>query len=38
MKIKTTVRGGLAVGGTVYGGRGCSGGGGYPVVRQLYLA
>lgn len=32
MKIKTTIRGGLAISGS-YGGRGCGGGGGY-----LYLA
>ncbi|WP_275439264.1 hypothetical protein [Archangium violaceum] len=38
MKIKTTVRGGLlAVGPGGYGGRGCSGGGGYPIIRPPYL-
>jgi hypothetical protein len=37
MKIKTTIRGGyLPVGtGGGYGGRGCSGGGGYPIYLQL---
>lgn len=42
MKIKTTIRGGLRpisdgpAGG--YGGRGCGGGGGYPIVTQIQLA
>ncbi|MDY7230804.1 hypothetical protein [Hyalangium rubrum] len=42
MKIKTTVRGGLAlIDPTVYpggyGGRGCPGGGGYPIRKLTYL-
>jgi hypothetical protein len=36
MKIKTTVRGGLQAVTSVYGGRGCGGGGIYPI-RQTYL-
>ncbi len=42
MKIKTTVRGGLAATSIRYpggvGGRGCGGGGGYPYVLQVQLA
>lgn len=40
MKIKTTVRGGVALirypGGG--GGRGCGGGGGYPVLQMVQVA
>lgn len=37
MKIKTTIRGGLAIGGT-YGGRGCGGGGGFIYLAKVTVA
>jgi hypothetical protein len=38
MKIKTTIRGGLAISSGSYGGRGCGGGGGYLYLAKVTVA